>query len=503
MSYQVVIIDDNINTVSSLRLGIDWQTLGFSMAGTAGDGIRGQALIKEKRPDVVITDIMMPGQDGLAMVEQLREQLQDARVIVITGYDKFQYATQAIRLSVFDYILKPVDDDELKATLLRAKESLDRDRAFMAEKQRMETFQQRVQLLGYLTTPGEAAQPVNWQKAGGIQGYFFVVASVPSGVSQPLLQRVEYQHFPDVLTVTSLIIEEELVLLCGVRFGAAADWKRYAAEVLRILHGHMPDMLCAVSAYRKEEAGGLRGAYLEARRLLMGLSVMGNGATEAFFGDAVELTQPSYLPQHEALCTHLVEKSSEFSPEETWEKLLKAANGRVRYLRVLLMFYCTKTLQKRLAEGQWAGEAGIDAAAMDIMRITSTEQARQWLLRFCIELACSGEGCCCSILMRNVLQYVNTYAADGIRLEDVAKEFHVSPNYLSTLVRKETGKTYQQHVIEAKMRISKQLLDDTRMRVEEIAYAVGYENYISFYNMFRRMEGQTPSAYRMRNRETP
>ena len=104
------------------------------------------------------------------------------------------------------------------------------------------------------------------------------------------------------------------------------------------------------------------------------------------------------------------------------------------------------------------------------------------------------------MLIRNVQSYVDTYATEGVSLESVARHFHVSPNYLSALVRKETGKTYQQHVIEAKMRVAKQLLDDTRMHIEEISRAVGYENYISFYNMFRRMEGRTPSAYRMRNR---
>ena len=76
----------------------------------------------------------------------------------------------------------------------------------------------------------------------------------------------------------------------------------------------------------------------------------------------------------------------------------------------------------------------------------------------------------------------------------------MSPNYLSALIRKETGVTFQQHMLQNKMMISKQLLDDTRMRVEEIAYAVGYENYVSFYNAFKKIEGISPREYRMRNR---
>ena len=87
-------------------------------------------------------------------------------------------------------------------------------------------------------------------------------------------------------------------------------------------------------------------------------------------------------------------------------------------------------------------------------------------------------------------------AAQTKVLEEVAKKFYVSPNYLSCIIHKETGKTYRQHVIEAKMTVAKQMLNDTRMRVEDVAYAVGYENYISFYNVFKRIEHMSPSEYR-------
>lgn len=106
-----------------------------------------------------------------------------------------------------------------------------------------------------------------------------------------------------------------------------------------------------------------------------------------------------------------------------------------------------------------------------------------------------------SELVLNVLRYMEIHTLENIKLEQVASEFYVSPNYLSSLISKETGITFQQHMMKNKMAVSKQMLDDTRMRVEEIAYAVGYENYVSFYNAFKRLEGITPSEYRMRKRE--
>lgn len=101
-----------------------------------------------------------------------------------------------------------------------------------------------------------------------------------------------------------------------------------------------------------------------------------------------------------------------------------------------------------------------------------------------------------SALVHNVLEYVRAHVTEGLVLENVAAVFYVSPNYLSTLIRKETGITYRQHVINAKLAVAKQMLADTRMRVEDIAYAIGYENYISFYNVFRKMENMSPTEYR-------
>ena len=101
--------------------------------------------------------------------------------------------------------------------------------------------------------------------------------------------------------------------------------------------------------------------------------------------------------------------------------------------------------------------------------------------------------------MRNVLDYVRSHVTDGLVLEDVAREFFVSPNYLSSIIHKETGITYRQHVIGAKIDVAKKMLDDTRMRVEDIAYAVGYENYVSFYNVFKKVEHMSPSEYRFRS----
>jgi CheY-like chemotaxis protein len=99
MAYKAVLIDDNKNTVLSLEYSLEWENLGIELAGTAYDGRSGKELIEKTDPDIIISDINMPYLDGFTMVEE-SGKAEDRIIIVITGYDKFQYASRAIKLAV-------------------------------------------------------------------------------------------------------------------------------------------------------------------------------------------------------------------------------------------------------------------------------------------------------------------------------------------------------------------------------------------------------------------
>lgn len=191
MAYRVIIVDDNQNTVKSLLYGFDWESLGLEVVGTAYDGQQGSASIEAKKPDIIITDINMPYMDGLSMVEASLSQIPDSKVIVITGYDKFQYASRAIKLSVFDYILKPIDDDELLTALKRAVKSIEKDRA--VNKQESGILKGKV-LLALMSGRDMPVWSV-FQDTHYPYGYgAMVVAYADNGFSQPFLRRVEYSE---------------------------------------------------------------------------------------------------------------------------------------------------------------------------------------------------------------------------------------------------------------------------------------------------------------------
>jgi two-component system response regulator YesN len=116
---RVVIVEDELLVKKGLLLTTDWEGFGCEVVGEASNGYEGIDAISRLRPDIVLTDIRMPGIDGIQMIEALKTQV-DVEYIIITGYSEFEYARSAVRLGVKDYLIKPINDEELADAVRKA-----------------------------------------------------------------------------------------------------------------------------------------------------------------------------------------------------------------------------------------------------------------------------------------------------------------------------------------------------------------------------------------------
>ena len=124
--YRVVLIDDEYIILEGLRKVVKWADYGCEVIATASDGRSGAEMIRTLRPDIVFTDIRMPGGDGLTMLAGLRSEFPDMQITVLTGYRDFSYAQEAIRLGVTRFLLKPSKMDEIHEALGAMKANIDR-----------------------------------------------------------------------------------------------------------------------------------------------------------------------------------------------------------------------------------------------------------------------------------------------------------------------------------------------------------------------------------------
>lgn len=124
--WELLIAEDETTIRKGLRFAADWEDYSVHVIGEAEDGEMALDMAIELKPDILFIDINMPFLNGLELMEQLRKNLPDAIFIVISGYDEFGYAQQAIKMGAFDYIIKPVNKDELIKTVKRATEHLEK-----------------------------------------------------------------------------------------------------------------------------------------------------------------------------------------------------------------------------------------------------------------------------------------------------------------------------------------------------------------------------------------
>lgn len=120
----LVVIDDERIVVEWIQTVIARAGKPYQVIGSAASGIRGLAVIRQKRPDIVVTDIRIPGLDGLALIEETMRELPETAFIVISGYQDFEYAKRALRLQVLDYIDKPLNQEKLFSALERAEQQV-------------------------------------------------------------------------------------------------------------------------------------------------------------------------------------------------------------------------------------------------------------------------------------------------------------------------------------------------------------------------------------------
>ena len=125
--YRILLVDDEEEVRKAIIRNIEWEKLGFQMAQDAENGEDALEKIEQLKPDVIMTDIRMPYMDGLTLTKRIRQKYPSMKILIFSGYDDFEYAQQAIKLNVTEYILKPVNVEELTEILNRVRENLDEE----------------------------------------------------------------------------------------------------------------------------------------------------------------------------------------------------------------------------------------------------------------------------------------------------------------------------------------------------------------------------------------
>ncbi|MCZ8515186.1 response regulator transcription factor [Paenibacillus filicis] len=517
MTINMLIVDDEPIICRGLRETIPWETIGVEVVGEAGDGAEALELIGRQSVDIVLTDIHMDGMDGIALSRELKKRLPQVRIIILSGYDHFEYARQAIRIGVEDYLLKPVNVSELMGMVQRIGGEI----ASEAEGRRN---RQRESWLNWLTRllqgggampdpellPGDSDEMRTYQiVASQLQDYALWIQHVTEGERQSARKAWE-QEVQAALShsrqeAISLFHHPNLLLtLCIQRTPVPrSSWE----EALRDVKGPAPD----------------------GHPLHFGVSRAFQPLSEVYAccEEAVSLVQQNAVAEGKLLRFHeegLREHNPAIATPAEWEKqlvnllfngsyeeldeVLGRLAGHIQSNGYLLTEVVRMYKELRVVVLRRLRTSGIEVSGeIDGMLTRDIDQnvhncyrALEALIRselmLLFSLIHSSLGARNHWTIERVKKYIDSRFSTDLKASDVAAWLKITPNYFSMIFKQHFGKGFAEYLNEVRIEHAKAFLSDTHDRVFEIADKVGYKEYKYFCSIFKTYTGVTPTQYR-------
>ncbi|MDF2837252.1 MAG: hypothetical protein K0Q63_2892 [Paenibacillus sp.] len=523
------IIDDVKTVIDGIIKKVDWQAHGIDIVGTAVNGRDGMQLVREKQPDILLTDIRMPLASGLDMVRELQESGTTAKVIFFSGYSEFEYARESMRLGAFDYVLKPFTVKQIEEVVLRAKAQIEQERAkrldrLALERKLRESLPYLRQeyfrlLIRHEEQPERAAD--KWEFLGidmeprGFIALAVQIDGLPEDSSPMPVREVELGRF-----AVQNILEETLKKHAkGVLFR-----EQSGPFVMLINDGGEQGVLALaeacrdnVSLYAKRDIsigmgeradtiGDIAMSYEQARTALSYQFYFGSGSMIAYrdIERQVGMT-PHYSPEKETELLYCLRSGNREGTErllaDMFEECLRYPAppdpDNLSNLFYGLAFSMYRVLAEKAEPEQrrWLDEQlvalkkGKHASTSELMEEVRTLGLTgcDWMLKR--QKSDAGQ------LIHQAIQYAGERLGTDLSVQECAAAVHLSPSYFSNLFKKETGLTFMQHVTAARMEKAKQLLLEG-MQVQDVTFELGYRDRPYFSELFKKHTGMTPTEFR-------
>lgn len=526
--YKVLIVDDELLVRVGLKTTIDWEANGFKVVAEASNGEQGLEQYKKHKPDVIITDIKMPKKDGLWLVEEIRKEDRDAKILVLTCYDEFSFARKALKVGADDYILKSeIEDEELMATMQKMKKKMDIDHKHKGIKDKVLTSKNDIKRSIFTdmvksqfqidASLSERCADIEFP----LHGTKFAFACIA------INDTLDEMHMePNLVKQRNHAIRNIILDLYAeraVEYIYIHPTKRYVfflnspmlneIEIKRLFSTSISSVKqyfdCSLNIIYSDVFEDIKDALLLYNKFIEKSHALYYQKEESYFlsnANQIHFTEPKVF--------QLEKEYDKLFIEAIAGESLEGVTDLIRQLGVyfeenmvnpmIVKVFCSQLI------GSIFGNYGLFIE--DSNEIQNNEYYHQQ-----IELSESLRGTMLlltdftdqvikaiqrmrytnsKLLINRALNYIDQHYDQKISLEDVAKKLHLSKHYLCNAFKKATGENMSLYINKLRIEKAKRLLVESDGKIKEVFEEVGYSNQQYFSKVFKKITGMTVVEYK-------
>lgn len=533
--YKVLIIDDESIIRKGIKNIINWKQLDCEVCADASDGMEGIELIKRYLPEIIITDIRMPGLDGLSMIKQVKGIVPYSKIIILSGYRDFDYVQEAIKYGAFDFLLKPSKIEELTAVLSRAVNEINDQKIRHLEIDRFKVlFEQSIPILrekllydiiyGLNSNEYEITEKM---RLFNINIKNFVLVVMENDYDEKSNSSQYDKHLCQFGIVNSFeeIFEEKYevlsIMLNSSRVGfiiqkpdrvpldieEVSEKCGYLQEVINNGFGFTVTIAVSsggVSAMELPEKLKECLGSLEYKSYMGTNSIIQYSDLNSFF----RYEDYSILDRYQKQLLESIKSGNEGLVKVTTQNIARYVTTNKININYMKNFYYTTLssinnirISVSAIEVDKKHEEGRDIASLLklIEKSESAEELNSLLEDVAVRIAekvNNFNNKSIKLILRKAIDYIQEHYSEQVTLNEVAENIYVSTFYISRMFKKELGKSFVDYLNDVRIEKSKELLKDVKYKTYEVAEIVGISDPHYFSKLFKKYSGMTPSEYR-------
>lgn len=522
--YNVLLVDDEMLDLEGMKQFIPWEELGMKVVAAVNNAFEACDIIERQPIDIMVSDVKMPNMSGLELARRAIEQRADIRIIFVSGFQEFSYVKQALSLKAYSYVLKPMNDNELIAALLKARQDLDNERK---RRDVEEAYQRMIPMakndLLIRLLEGEydhdnlqgmvkliqsyGLDKLEWPVRAAVLELDVLSWTREGTLSQQVMSKNFFREVNEIghrhgMPHCCKLSSQRIALLIHDR-----QMEELVAELYKVIHANFPVTMTIGAGEPVYTLEQLHSSFKQAVEAVDGKMFIGKGKFIMYeeASREPEMIDARTLDTRLDALFHALTEYELVPLYDEIEKLFESVSMLRSKFTVhnLAMFILWKLDQQLKARGENLFDIlGMELHNLDILfQFDTIDDIRSWLVRKAFEIsehlrskACSKN----SRLIREMIQMMKDRMSDNLTLKDVAQQFSFSPNYLGYMFKEETGKSFSEVLIQLRMERAKDLLKEPSMKIYEIADQVGYRYLPYFSRQFKEAYGMTPMEYRKR-----